>query len=202
MTSIVEIYRRWPTKDDCIEHLEQVRWGEEAPSDAERRRANRIRYETSEKGKAARKAARLRRYQRDPEKVKAADKRRLVAREQRDPLRAFAQRLRRSLLKRCRQKGFEIPENLRGLDFYLAELARYPVDGQPACPCCLTPYLLDLGAALPSDHTPSCDRLDPTKPTYHDNIAIICWRCNRIKQDATAAELIAIGRWLLVHGAP
>jgi transposase-like protein len=28
MTSIVEVYRRWPTKDDCIAHLEAVRWGE------------------------------------------------------------------------------------------------------------------------------------------------------------------------------
>src|SRR5260370_20946400 len=26
MTSIVEIYRRWPTKDNCIAHLEKVRW--------------------------------------------------------------------------------------------------------------------------------------------------------------------------------
>lgn len=146
-------------------------------------------------------AARLRRYKADPEKVKAADKRRYLAREQRDPLRAFAQRLRRSLLKRCRQKGFEIPAELMGLDFYLAELARYPVDGQPACPCCRTPFSLDLHAALPSDRSPSCDRLDTAKPTYQDNIAIICWRCNRIKQDATAAELLAIGRWLIVHGA-
>ena len=28
MTSIVEVYRRWPTKDDCVQHLEAVRWGE------------------------------------------------------------------------------------------------------------------------------------------------------------------------------
>lgn len=28
MVSIVEVYRRWPTKDDCIAHLEAVRWGE------------------------------------------------------------------------------------------------------------------------------------------------------------------------------
>jgi transposase-like protein len=27
MTSIVEVYRRWPTKDDCVAHLEKVRWG-------------------------------------------------------------------------------------------------------------------------------------------------------------------------------
>ena len=28
MTSIVSIYRRFPTKEDCLNHLEQVRWGE------------------------------------------------------------------------------------------------------------------------------------------------------------------------------
>lgn len=27
MTSVVEVYRRWPTKEDCIAHLEAVRWG-------------------------------------------------------------------------------------------------------------------------------------------------------------------------------
>ena len=27
MTSIVEVYRRWPAKEDCIAHLEAVRWG-------------------------------------------------------------------------------------------------------------------------------------------------------------------------------
>jgi len=27
MTSLVEVYRRWPTKEDCIAHLEAVRWG-------------------------------------------------------------------------------------------------------------------------------------------------------------------------------
>lgn len=28
MTSLVEVYQRWPTKDDCIAHLEAARWGE------------------------------------------------------------------------------------------------------------------------------------------------------------------------------
>jgi len=26
MTSIIEIYRRFPTQDDCLKHLEKVRW--------------------------------------------------------------------------------------------------------------------------------------------------------------------------------
>lgn len=28
MTGIAEVYRRWPTHEACIQHLEQVRWGE------------------------------------------------------------------------------------------------------------------------------------------------------------------------------
>src|SRR3954469_7508396 len=28
MTSLVEVYQRWPTNDACIAHLEAVRWGE------------------------------------------------------------------------------------------------------------------------------------------------------------------------------
>jgi hypothetical protein len=28
MTGIVDIYRRWPTQEACIAHLETVRWGE------------------------------------------------------------------------------------------------------------------------------------------------------------------------------
>jgi transposase-like protein len=27
MVSLVEVYRRWPTHQDCVEHLEAVRWG-------------------------------------------------------------------------------------------------------------------------------------------------------------------------------
>ncbi len=27
MTSIIAVYRRWPTAEDCLTHLEQVRWG-------------------------------------------------------------------------------------------------------------------------------------------------------------------------------
>jgi len=29
MTSIVSIYRRFPTKESCLEHLEKVRWKDE-----------------------------------------------------------------------------------------------------------------------------------------------------------------------------
>ncbi len=29
MTSIISIYRRFPTKESCLEHLEKVRWKDE-----------------------------------------------------------------------------------------------------------------------------------------------------------------------------
>ena len=28
MTGILSVYRRWPTREACIRHLEAVRWGE------------------------------------------------------------------------------------------------------------------------------------------------------------------------------
>lgn len=29
MTSLVEVYKRWPTQADCLNHLAKVRWGEQ-----------------------------------------------------------------------------------------------------------------------------------------------------------------------------
>jgi len=42
---------------------------------------------------------------------------------------------------------------------------------------------------------PSIDRIDNTKPHTLDNIQIISWRVNNIKNDATLEELVMIGEW-------
>lgn len=45
-----------------------------------------------------------------------------------------------------------------------------------------------------SDHWPSLDRLDNTKGYVRGNVLIISYRANRIKSDATAAELQLMAR--------
>jgi len=42
---------------------------------------------------------------------------------------------------------------------------------------------------------PSIDRIDSTKPHTLDNIQIISWGANRIKNNASLEELIMIGEW-------
>jgi hypothetical protein len=45
-----------------------------------------------------------------------------------------------------------------------------------------------------SDSTPSLDRIDNTVGYVKRNIRIVSWRANRLKQDATDKELIALGK--------
>ena len=47
--------------------------------------------------------------------------------------------------------------------------------------------------------SPSLDRVIPELGYVPGNIAILSHRANSIKQDATAAEVYAVSRWLFVH---
>lgn len=46
-----------------------------------------------------------------------------------------------------------------------------------------------------SDNTPSLDKIEPSKGYVKGNIQVISWRANRIKNDSTLEELIALGKW-------
>ena len=59
------------------------------------------------------------------------------------------------------------------------------------CPICGIIYEKKVGKNR--ERRPSIDRIIPSKGYVKDNIKIICSRCNRIKSDATADELIKIG---------
>jgi len=47
-----------------------------------------------------------------------------------------------------------------------------------------------------TDNSPSIDQLIPGKGYHKDNINIISWRANRIKNDGTYEELFAIAAWV------
>jgi len=45
----------------------------------------------------------------------------------------------------------------------------------------------------------SLDRIRPELGYVKGNVVIVSWRANNIKSDATAEELLAIGKWLRKH---
>lgn len=76
----------------------------------------------------------------------------------------------------------------RGLPFDLevsdaAIPSACPVLGIPLTPC--------LGKGL-TDSSPTVDRIDNAKGYVKGNVLVVSWRANRIKNDATVAELRAI----------
>jgi len=67
-----------------------------------------------------------------------------------------------------------------------------------SCPCCGGKIAMRTGPAKrgPTPHSPSIDRLDSNFGYVPGNVAIICWRCNELKRNATADELRKILAWI------
>jgi hypothetical protein len=63
--------------------------------------------------------------------------------------------------------------------------------------------VLGITLAFSKDHredcSPTLDRIDNAKGYAPSNIAVISWRANRIKNDATLEELLAITSFVLSH---
>lgn len=64
------------------------------------------------------------------------------------------------------------------------------------CPCCDRRIFVDGTKTRAADHSPSIDRMNSALGYIKGNVEIICWRCNNLKSDATAAELRAIADWM------
>jgi hypothetical protein len=58
--------------------------------------------------------------------------------------------------------------------------------------CPVLGIALVLGDRYSSDNSPSLDRIDPARGYVRGNVAVISQRANRLKQDASPAELLAI----------
>lgn len=56
------------------------------------------------------------------------------------------------------------------------------------CPVLGIPILVG-ASAHDRENAPSLDRIDPTRGYVSGNVRVISWRANRLKNDATAAEL-------------
>lgn len=83
---------------------------------------------------------------------------------------------------RAKQSG--IPFDIKETDLSVPEI----------CPVLGIPLHWDIGRRSPN--TPSIDRLVPHLGYTKDNIAVISWRANRLKNDGTSSELRTIADWM------
>jgi len=117
---------------------------------------------------------------------------RQLARLQRQPHKERAKILRYGILFRARELGLPID----AAHFTITRLTEMLL-AQPGCPCC--GRLLDVSRKFDgkkNDASPSVDRIIPSQGYVIGNVAILCWRCNNLKRDATADELECVVRWL------
>lgn len=103
-----------------------------------------------------------------------------------DPVKAILQNMLWDTRKRAKAKGYE-----HDLDYEFL-LSLYC----EVCPICQEPFLWERGHGKPQNNSPSLDRLDPRKGYTKDNVWLISYRMNRIKNDATPEELETIAKRL------
>lgn len=90
----------------------------------------------------------------------------------------------RSARQRARKRG--IPFDLEPSDVVVPE----------TCPCCTKPIVASEAPGPANSRSPSLDRINPDLGYVRGNVAVICWRCNNLKRDATSSELRAIAEWM------
>ena len=87
----------------------------------------------------------------------------------------------RNARSKCRHLGIEF--NLQMTDVVITTM----------CPVLNIPLIR---SKKRTDNTPSLDQIDRTRGYVKGNVAVISWRANRLKNDATLAEITAITAYM------
>ncbi len=119
-------------------------------------------------------------------------KKRDEARKKNKPFRFRCQVLRGGMRDRAKLKSITFDS-----DFFTVEHLMERLTKNPNCECC--DKKLDLGYKDNkrfNDDSPSMDRVDSSKGYTKNNVAILCWRCNKHKQDSTSNELRVIADFM------
>jgi hypothetical protein len=134
-------------------------------------------------------AARRRELYRKSEKV--IERQREIRRWKDNPARKRAQVLREGMRTRSKELGIPFHEKVLTV-MYLTKW----IERSPHCECC--GVALDLERKWnqqKNNQSPSIDRIRPKRGYVMGNIALLCWRCNNLKRDATPEELMRIAQW-------
>jgi len=112
------------------------------------------------------------------------------------PLRVRCQLLRRGMIDRAKTKNIEFDTTYFTVEYLIDRLTQ-----NNKCQCCGKELDISYKANRKfNDNSPSMDRVNPKLGYIKSNVAILCWRCNKLKQDSTSEELKIIARFMDVWG--
>lgn len=101
--------------------------------------------------------------------------------------------LRQGIIKRSREKILQCNKEILTVSYFNNLL-----NGNPFCECCGVGMDFSFKNQV-NRHSPTVDRIIPELGYVVGNIAIICWKCNVIKKDATLSELKNLLAWMSSH---
>lgn len=114
-----------------------------------------------------------------------------------DPCRQRAISMARGIRERSASSGMPLDRDI----FTVKALAEW-LRRQQSCECCGIQFSPKggVGTNRRVNALPSIDQLVPGAGYTAGNVALICWRCNNLKRDATAGELERIAAWMRRRG--
>lgn len=108
------------------------------------------------------------------------------------PLRVRCQLLRGGMRDRARKLGLDFDST-----FFTVAYLMQIVGDKPYCECCSKRLDISFKSdGSPNNDSPSMDRVVGSKGYVRGNVALLCWRCNNLKRDATSGELRQIASWM------
>lgn len=111
--------------------------------------------------------------------------------EEEEPFRERARRIRRGMQNSVKKRGIRFDKEF----FTTVHLVQMLKDAS-FCPCCGTKFEISDFDIDHKNQRPTADRIDNTKGYIEGNVAIICWRCNSVKGDATLLEVRCVVNWM------
>lgn len=108
------------------------------------------------------------------------------------PLKVRCQLLRSGMVERTRLRGLVFDSKIFTVKHLMCLLTN-----SPNCECCNKKLDISFKPnGSPNNDSPSIDRFNPELGYVESNVAILCWRCNNLKRDASAKELRRIADWM------
>lgn len=123
---------------------------------------------------------------------KNKEKENLKNRKNKNPLLYRSRILYAGMRDRSRIKGIEFDKEFFSIDYIFNKLSN-----NPYCECCKKPLDIDFKSTKRfNDNSPSMDRVNSKQGYVKGNVAIICWKCNKHKQDSNSKELRMIADFI------